>query len=572
MPSAKLTSCVSLLLAGFMLLSGCRAKTQEPVTFNSWDKFDIPTLDPQVAFDVSSIDAIESLFLHLTNYDLETAQIVPEAASQWHVSDDGLTYTFTIRTDIPWVRHDSESDKTIQEVDAQGQPRFLTAHDFVYGIQRACDPRTGAYYSTVVAPLLKGCSDVLFADDADHIPPQLWDAVGVHAPADDTLVIQLEFPASYFLSMTPMWTLAAVPQWAVKAHGKEWIEPDHIVTNGRFVLHEWKHDVSRTFLRNPLLPQDLHGTGNIERFTITVVPDYETGYSLWLEAQADSSSIPPDKMQAHLEQFPDETDLIPDLSVTYISFRMTKPPFDDPRVRRAFSAAFDRETYVAQVLQGLGLPMIHFAPPGIFGAPPIDQVGLGFDPAFARQQLAEAGYPDCQGLPRVTLAGYGDHKEFLAEFAQAQWMEHLGCSSDQVQIKEMAFGDLLSATEPEAPDDRAPHMWPLGWASDYADENNWVGDVLWCKQFIREKRTCNEIDDLIVEARQEPDPQRRVELYHQIEELFFGPEGEIPFFPIAMRTTVVARHAWLDRTPTPFGGEQWYNWTIDQQAQRAAEQ
>jgi oligopeptide transport system substrate-binding protein len=555
-----------------MLLSGCRAKAQEPVTFNSWDKFDLPTLDPQVAFDVSSIEAIEGLFLHLTNYDLDTAQIVPEAASRWHVSDDGLTYTFTIRTDIPWVKHDSESDQTSQELDPHGQPRFLTAHDFVYGIKRACDPHTGAYYSTVVAPLLKGCSDVLFAEDADHIPPQLWDAVGVHAPADDTLVIELEFPASYFLSMTPMWTLAAVPHWAIKAHGKEWIEPDHIVTNGRFVLHEWEHDVRRTFLRNPLLPQDLHGDGNIERFAITVVPDKDSGYSLWLEGKADSSSIPPDKMQAHLEQFPDETDLIPHLSVTYISFRMTKPPFDDPRVRRAFSAAVDRETYIDQVLQGQGLPMIHFAPPGIFGAPPIDQVGLGFDPHFARQQLAEAGYPDCQDLPRVTLAGYSDHKESLVDFAQAQWIEHLGCSPDRVQVNEMAFADLLSATKPDAPDDHAPHMWVLGWASDYADENNWVGDVLWCKGTSREKRTCNEIDDLIVEARQEPDPQRRVELYRQIEELLFGPEGEIPFFPIAMRTSVVARHAWLDRTPARFGSEQWYNWTIDQQAQRAAEQ
>ncbi|UCC87198.1 MAG: peptide ABC transporter substrate-binding protein, partial [Anaerolineales bacterium] len=570
MPTERLIQVVLALMAGIMLLSGCRGKAQESVTLSSWDKFDLPTLDPQVAFDITSIDAIESLFLHLTNYDLETTQIVPEAATGWHVSDDGLIYTFSIRTDIPWVKHDPDTGKTTQELDAQGQPRFLSAHDFVYGIKRACDPHTGAYYSTVIAPLLKGCSDVLFADDPDRIPPQLWDAIGVHASAHDTLVIELEFPASYFLSMTPMWTLAAVPHWAIEAHGKAWIEPDHIVTNGRFVLHEWKQDISRTFLRNPLLPQDLYGTGNIERFTITVVPDYESGYSLWLEDQVDYSYIPPDQVQAHLEQFPDETDLIPDLAVTYISFRMTKPPFDDPRVRRAFSAAFDRETYVAEVLQGQGLPMIHFAPPGIFGAPPIDQVGLGFDPDFARQQLAEAGYPACQGLPPVTLAGYSENKELLAKFARAQWIEHLGCSPNRVLTKEMAFGDLLGATEPDAPDDRAPHMWPLGWASDYADENNWVGDVLWCKQVSREKRTCNETDDLIVQARQEPDPQRRIELYRQIEEMFFGPQGEIPFFPVAMRTTVVARHTWLDRTPARFGGEQWYNWSIDQQAQRAA--
>jgi oligopeptide transport system substrate-binding protein len=262
------------------------------------------------------------------------------------------------------------------------------------------------------------------------------------------------------------------------------------------------------------------------------------------------------------------------LAVYYISFRMTKPPFDNVHVRRAFSAAFDRETYLETVRQGQGLPMIHFAPPGIFGAPPIDEVGMPFDPEFAREQLAEAGYPNCEGFPQVTLMSYaGENALNWIEFAQAQWAENLGCSADLIQLEQLTFAELLAATAGDTPDEEAPHMFTLLWGPDYPDENNWVGDVLWCQSTdLREKRTCNEVDDLIVEAREESDPQRRIELYRQIEEMLFGYEGEIPFFPILVRIDYQAVHAWVDKIPAIFGGSQWYNWKVDAEAQKAAQQ
>jgi ABC-type oligopeptide transport system substrate-binding subunit len=296
-----------------------------------------------------------------------------------------------------------------------------------------------------------------------------------------------------------------------------------------------------------------------------------TGYALWLNNEVDTSSIPTEELAAHLEQFPDETEQFPDLAVFYFAFRMTKPPFDDVRVRRAFSAAFDRETFVAEVLQGQGLPMKHLAPPGIFGAPPIDEVGVGFDPEYARQQLEEAGYPNCEGFPTVTLIGYSGQSTLnWIEYAQNQYETNLGCDPGVIQIEQLPFAELLTATEASLPDEQAPHMWTLGWGPDYADENNWVGDVLWCQTDNRSKRTCNEIDDMIVEARQEPDPERRQELYAQIEEAFFGPEGEFPIAPFWLRIAYVADHTWIDNPRSLFGGNQWYNWTIDWDAKVAA--
>ncbi len=545
----------------------------EPVTLDGYSTTDIPTLDPQVGEDVVSINYIENLFVNLTNVDLETTEVVPEAATSWDISDDGLVYTFNLRTDIPWVKHNPVTGETVQEVDADGNPRFVTANDFVFGIKRACDPNIGSYYSTVIAPQLLGCQAVLDAEDPENIPQELWDGVGVTALDDATLQIELEFPASYFMVMTPMWTMAAVPSWAIEENGDSWIEAGNIVTSGRYVLDEWVHNVRRITVRNPLMPADMQGSGNIEKTVINVVPDTSTGYALWLNNEVETSGIPDAELQAHLDQYGDETVQIPDLAVFYISFRMTKAPFDDARVRRAFGAAFDRATFVETVRQGQGLPMKHFAPPGIFGAPPINEIGVGYDPEFAAAQLAEAGYPNCEGFPTVTLLGYSGQSTLnWIEFAQANWEENLGCSADLIQIEQQSFSELLTATSGSTPDEEAPHMWTLGWGPDYGDENNWVGDVLWCENpGNRQKRECNEIDDMIVAAREETDPAKRVEMYAQIEDMFFGPEGEYPFFPIFLRIAFVAEHSWLSRTPALFGGAQWYNWNIDQEAKLAAQ-
>ena len=224
-------------------------------------------------------------------------------------------------------------------------------------------------------------------------------------------------------------------------------------------------------------------------------------------------------------------------------------------------------------MQGQCLPMIHFAPPGIFGAPPVDEVGVGFDPEFAREQLAQAGFPGCEGFPRVILMTAGSEARGV-EFAQAQWAEHLGCSPELIQIERMPFREMRAAVRGSV--ETRPHMWTSGWAPDYPDENNWVGDVIWCQSeasMAARGRECTGLDDLIVEARQEPDPERRIALYRQIEEGFFGPEGEMPFIAKCTGMWYVAKHAWLDKGPLDlFGGERWYDWTIDWEAKQAAQE
>jgi oligopeptide transport system substrate-binding protein len=600
MNSKKLFSLLGLLIIVSLVLSACSPAAQDaavedltsddaaaddtaaddsaaddaaadfgPVTLHSWDTSDIPDLDPQVSEDVTSINNIENIFVHLTNYDLVTAEVVPEAATSWTVSDDGLTYTFTIRTDIPWVYHNPVTGETTQVTDDDGNPRFVTAHDFVNAAHRACDPDTGSYYSSVIAPQIQGCGEVLFADDPEALTEDDYAAIGVVAVDDATLVYTLAFPASFFLSMTPMWTLAAIPQWTIDEYGDGWVEAGNIVTNGRYVLAEWVHGVRRQLKRNPLMPADMAGSGNIEVVVTDVVPDVSTAYALWLAGEVATSAIPDPELQAHLDNYGDETRQIADLAVFYIGFVNTKAPFDDANVRAAFSAAFDRATFVAEVRQGQGLPMKHFAPPGITHAPPIDEVGVGYDPEFAAAKLAEAGYPNCEGFPQVTLLGYsGEATLRWIEFAQINWSENLGCDPDLIQIEQQSFADLLASTSVSTPLEERPHMFTLGWGPDYADENNWVGDVLWCESPQRTDRACTAVDDMIVAAREEPDQAVRAQLYLDIEEAFFGPDGEFPFAPLFLRIAFQAVHSsWYDSIPALFGGNPIYEYSIDQTMQ-----
>jgi len=149
---------------------------------------------------------IDNLYLQLTNYDIEKGKVVPEAAVSWTVSPDGKVYTFKLRTDIPWVTH-TFGGETVQVLDETGAPRFVTAQDFVYAFHRLCDPRFDDEDLSLVYfyGLIKGCQQASEFEDPQNIPPEMIEAIGVSAVAEDELLFELEKPSGYFLSMTSMW-------------------------------------------------------------------------------------------------------------------------------------------------------------------------------------------------------------------------------------------------------------------------------------------------------------------------------------------------------------------------------
>lgn len=552
-------------------------EASEPVTLYLAESSNVSTLDPQIAEDSVSIDRIEQLFLALTDTvsvsgpGALVSEIGPELATDWSYDNDTLTWTFTIRDDVPWVQY----DPVTQEATVL---RNLVAGDFVTGIHRACDPNIFSYYGTIVGSVVAGCEETLNTAPEDF-SEEMFDNVGVAAPDDTTLQVTLAGPRGYFFSMTPMWVLRAVPGEVVSELGDEWTQPGNIVTNGPYMLDEWVRGVRMVMVRNPYIPEDLWKGGNVERVIWTTIEDGGTVVALYQDNQLDLSGVPAAETQAILADpvLSQEVVQVIDLAVFYFGFMFDKPPFDDVHARRAFSASINRELFVSEVINNRGIPMMHFTPPGMFGAVPINEVGidgagLGFDPDFALSEIEAAGFPNCEGFPNINIVTYASAADW-AEFLQAEVENNLGCDPGIFSIEQLEFSVLLQVTKTDTPTEERPNMFTLGWGPDYADANNWVNDVLQCELDDHTLRPCDEVDELILEAQAETDPDRRIELYRQIEEMFFGYDGLFPIAPLYMRATYSRLKPWVTwdyPTDNLFGGYHLDSVIIDQEAQLAA--
>jgi len=549
----------------------------EPVTSYFTSATNVSTLDPARGEDSLSINWIENLFLGLTNNDpLNNFNIQPELATAW-TTTDGQTWEFDIRTDVPWVRYNPANGET--EI-----LRNIVAGDIEWSIKRACDPRLGSRYSSIIAGIIQGCNRVNSTDPASVTDDLVFgDTVEVTAPSDDKLIINLQYPAPFFFSMTSIWTLRPVHRETVEALGDNWTDPGVIVTSGAYMVEEIIPDVRRVAVRNPHIPADLVGPGNVERIEINNVRDGNTTYSLYLNDQVDITGIPAAELESVRNDPELSQQIVPsfDSNVSYLAFDHSKPPFDDVHFRRAVAAVIDREAYIQQIALGQGEPMYHFTPPGMFGAPPsLNDPGISFNTEYALEQLALSPYPNCEGLPPISVAtgqGGADTMEFL----KAAMEEHLGCDPNGFTVEELEFSVLLEITAFDQPVQNRPNMWSIAWGPDYPDANNWVGDVISCFKDNNFLRPCSEVDDLIEAAARELDPERRNQLYFEVEALLFGRmvdgevvvDGEMPFIPLSLSSGFSLVKPWYEGpfdTDGIIGGSHWDWRTVDPEAQQSA--
>ena len=215
------------------------APHEEKITLN-WNLGEEPsTLDPALAGDKASVACVENLFLGLTDLHPATNEVVPELATEWTVSKDGLVWTFTMRRDARWVRYRPGTGEV-----ADVGP--VTAHDVVYGVRRALNPST-ASQDAYVLYVIKGAEAFNTVDRcglSQEDSAALEQALGVRALDDYTVEFTLEHPADYFGAIASMWVARPQPKDVIEAKGDRWIEPGFIVTNGPYVLVDWIHDDS----------------------------------------------------------------------------------------------------------------------------------------------------------------------------------------------------------------------------------------------------------------------------------------------------------------------------------------
>jgi len=509
-------------------------------------------------FDSHTRDLVENLFVGLTRYNPQTQQIEPMLARDWTVSDDGLLWTFNLREDIQWVRMDPNT----QEVVAV---RPVAAGDVVYAIQRACDPLRPSPVTTNLM-IIRGCQTV--ANAPHEVIDDLFIAreIGVRAIGPSTLEIDLMFPASYFLTLASMPEFRPLPREAV-SDTANWTVPAAIITNGPYVLKNWT-GTGMELIRNPLWPDAF--TGNIEAVEVTFTSDTTTAPALIGGGQVDMARLSPTDIAAAQTTSSDLLHIAPGAPLVLMGFSYDRLMVNVPEVRRALALAIDRDALSQQLLPGRAAAISQFTPPGMIASP---EAGLSlFNPSQAQSDYGKAGYPGCDAVTEKLIILVPEEDLFWTEVAQAviqQWSANLGCNPALFEVRTLPrtlMIELSHATyDPEQV--TRSHIWLAFWSADYPDANAWIGDALHCRYgYIRTGRECEEGDALLDQAAVEPDATRRAELYAQVEQWFFGPNGTFPVIPLYISTSAWLQQPWLSDV-NEFGPARYDLWTVDSAAQ-----
>jgi oligopeptide transport system substrate-binding protein len=541
-----------------------------------------PTADPALATDTTSVTVTEQLFLGLTDLAEEDMSPLPELATHWEFSEDGLQITFYMRKDVHWVHCDPETGEVTQ------LDRVVNAHDVVYGVKRTLDPRTASDYAYVLY-IIKGASDFNNADPEAENFQELMDNVGVEALDDFTVRFTLRTPAAYFLQIASMWVARPQPKWVIEEYGEAWTEPGNIVTNGPYCMKEWVHEDHMVLVKNPYWPDWDKVPGNIDEIYLTMVEEISTEFAMYLNDELDYGGVPLPEMD-NVKADPvlsQQLTIRPIPCTYYYGFTTTKPPVDDPRVRRALSMAIDRKTLVEEVTKGGQIPANTFAPSMIFGnaaldpgiapwALPEELGGWGYERALeeARKLMAEAGYPDGEGLELLLMHNVSEGHSRIAQAIQAMWLEAFPKAKITIETQEWKV--YLKTIEKETPVENVPHIWRLGWCQDYPDENNWVHEVFNPVEGANRPRMSlddpyvgdliKRFADLTLQAQMEQDPEVRKQLYWEAEKLLCDDIAAIA--PIYYYTQVTLTKPWLTRHwhDTPH----FETWSIDVEARAAA--
>jgi oligopeptide transport system substrate-binding protein len=372
-----------------------------------------------------------------------------------------------------------------------------------------------------------------------------------------------------------------IPQKAVDQFADKWTDPANIITNGAYTLEQWDHGSYVRLIKNPLWVEA--DSVQIEAIQGPIIESESTAMSMYEANEIDMMGTPgwgpplPDMDRVKTD--PDlsaQLLIAPQLCTYYYGFVNSKPPFDDPQVRKAFAAAIDRQSLIDNLLKGEQRPAHSFAPPGVFGnvAENMDiaswmvQDDYAAQVAQAQEWLAAAGYPEGEGIDITLMHNTSEAHAQIAQAVQAMWAEAFPQAS--VTIENQEWQVYLKTLLPDAPDEEKPNVYRLGWCADYPDENNWVNEVFNSKSGQNYAKYFNEeFDNLVRQAASEPDPAVRQDLYTQAETLLI--EDDTAIAPIYYYTYVRLYKPWLTNVViSPVTGDPVAEWTLDWEAKQAA--
>lgn len=540
----KVFTCVVFALLAFSLVFvGCGKKEEGAVANNAQQtatkSFDLnvcvasepQTIDPALNSAVDGAIMTQHFFEGLMKWadsgkpvndkgNMNYAELVNGQASSYQkvVHDDGtVTYTFKIRPDAKW-----------------SDGKAVTANDFVYSWRRLADPNTAADYCYMI-DMVKGYADV----NSGKADPS---TLAVSAPDASTFEVVLTYDCPYFLEICAFPAAFPVREDVVSAEPDTWTTSNgskNYITNGPWKMAEWVHD---SYIK--MVPNEYHyDVANLGPDSIT--------FRLMADSNAMLAGFRSNDLQ-YINQVPvDETpsliasgelDIVDYIGTYYVSYQTQAEPFDDWRVRKAFTLAIDSKYMVEQITQSGQVPATGFVPAGVYDANPTGDdfrtVGGDYweapltDEIYqknceeARQLLADAGYPNGEGFPVVTyLYNTGDAHKAIGEALQQMWQKALNVT---VQLQNQEWNAFLETRK-----NGDFQVARNGWIADYNDPISFLDMWLTGGGNNDGQYSNPEYDAAIKEAKSSADPAVRMAAMHRAEDIIMGEDwalGPIYFY------------------------------------------
>jgi oligopeptide transport system substrate-binding protein len=421
------------------------------------------------------------VFSGLVSFDPHL-NLTPDLAERWDTSPDGTVYTFHLRENAKF--HD-------------GRP--VTAQDVIYSWERAASPALGSDTALTYLGDIVGVRE-MNAGQAEHI-------TGLQALDAHTFQVTIDAPKPYFLLKLTYPTAFVLDRANVES-GEEWFRTPN--GSGPYKMTEWRRFEQITYEANP----DFYlGQPSIPYVIVKMYSG--VGLRLYEAGDIDITGISYASAERFLDPSePMHNELVSGVSLCtgFVVFDVTQPPFDDVKVRQAFSMAFDRGKYIDVVLSARALPAIGIFPPGLPGFN-IGLKGLPYDPDRARQLLAESKYAG--NLPAIiyTDAGIGSGiGADVAALAQ-MWKQVLGVEITVENLEPNYFYEKVIAGQ-------HGQVFGGGWCADYPDPENFA-DVLFHSGSTQNTGNYSnpELDALLEQARVEQDVTKRIEMYQGAEQI-----------------------------------------------------
>lgn len=458
------------------------------------------SFDPQKARSNEAQSILRDVYECLTSL-AKDASVAPGVARDWTVSADGRTYTFRLRPEARW----SNGDRVV-------------AADVVAGLRRLVDPVTASSYAQVI--------DVV--TNAREITSGLRpvETLGVQAPDDETVVIQLRAPAPYLPGLLSHPSTCPIHRPTVAARGPTFARPGVTVTNGAFVLTEWVPGSHVLAERNRRYWND--GATRLEVVKYVHIADETAELMRYRAGQLHVTRTAPrghlDWIRSHRAA---ELHISPQLSTYYYGFNLDRAPFKgNVKLRRALSLAIDRERLAEHVLRAGERPAYGWVPPGVDNYEAQSILYHGRDMAErvaeARRLYAEAGYSSERPLRAELRYNAGETHERLALAVTAMWRETLGTD---VQLVAVEFKSLL-----EDIDRGDVELFRSSWIGDYNDAHTFA-QVLTSSSGVNLPRYRSAVyDALVARATVEGDLRERRTLLEQAEQVMLRDQPIIPLY------------------------------------------